>query len=508
MMKKLLFALFSTGLLLSSLKGMAQYENYQMDWDKISVEASYNAEPEWLKDAKFGIYCHWGVYTVPAFSYEWYPRLMFMKNRKEYQYHKAHYGDPKEHGYEELVPLFKAERFNAREWVDLFQQAGVKFAGVVAEHHDGFAMWNTQTTPWNSVLMGPKRDIVGEMEKELRNHGLKLITTFHHARLLQRYKDCKDCPQTPDFWDMWDSHYPYIKGMPTASNNPMLRLLYGNVTPEEFYDPIWFSALKEVIDNYHPDVIWFDAWLDLIPEEYLYKFANYYITAARKRGQNVAICRKQGDLPLNVSIENLEKSRKQNIEPRLWMTDETISTDSWSYTKDMQLKDAKDLIDVLIDVVSKNGVLLLNVSPMADGTIPLDQKEVLLSIGQWLKTNGEAIYGTRPWHVFGEGPTVQPEGDFKNHQEFLKIKYSWKDVRYTTKGKDIYAILLGTPEAGTHVIFKGFSKSVWKENCKISGVSVLGTNQAIEWEETPEGLSVKVPVLDGNKAVCFKVACE
>lgn len=507
-MKKLLFALFSTGLLLSSLKGMAQYENYQMDWDKISVEASYNAEPEWLKDAKFGIYCHWGVYTVPAFSYEWYPRLMFMKNRKEYQYHKAHYGDPKEHGYEELVPLFKAERFNAREWVDLFQQAGVKFAGVVAEHHDGFAMWNTQTTPWNSVLMGPKRDIVGEMEKELRNHGLKLITTFHHARLLQRYKDCKDCPQTPDFWDMWDSHYPYIKGMPTASNNPMLRLLYGNVTPEEFYDPIWFSALKEVIDNYHPDVIWFDAWLDLIPEEYLYKFANYYITAARKRGQNVAICRKQGDLPLNVSIENLEKSRKQNIEPRLWMTDETISTDSWSYTKDMQLKDAKDLIDVLIDVVSKNGVLLLNVSPMADGTIPLDQKEVLLSIGQWLKTNGEAIYGTRPWHVFGEGPTVQPEGDFKNHQEFLKIKYSWKDVRYTTKGKDIYAILLGTPEAGTHVIFKGFSKSVWKENCKISGVSVLGTNQAIEWEETPEGLSVKVPVLDGNKAVCFKVACE
>lgn len=508
MMKKLLFALFSTGLLLSSLKGMAQYENYQMDWDKISVEASYNAEPEWLKDAKFGIYCHWGVYTVPAFSYEWYPRLMFMKNRKEYQYHKAHYGDPKEHGYEELVPLFKAERFNAREWVDLFQQAGVKFAGVVAEHHDGFAMWNTQTTPWNSVLMGPKRDIVGEMEKELRNHGLKLITTFHHARLLQRYKDCKDCPQTPDFWDMWDSHYPYIKGMPTASNNPMLRLLYGNVTPEEFYDPIWFSALKEVIDNYHPDVIWFDAWLDLIPEEYLYKFANYYITAARKRGQNVAICRKQGDLPLNVSIENLEKSRKQNIEPRLWMTDETISTDSWSYTKDMQLKDAKDLIDVLIDVVSKNGVLLLNVSPMADGTIPLDQKEVLLSIGQWLKTNGEAIYGTRPWHVFGEGPTVQPEGDFKNHQEFLKIKYSWKDVRYTTKGKDIYAILLGTPEAGTHVIFKGFSKSVWKENRKISGVSVLGTNQAIEWEETPEGLSVKVPVLDGNKAVCFKVACE
>lgn len=490
------------------LTGMAQQESYKLNWKKISEENNYNREPDWLKDAKFGIYLHWGVYSVPAFSYEWYPRHMFINTRKEYEYHKKTYGDPKDFGYEKLVPLFTAEQFDASKWVDLFQRAGAKFAGMVAEHHDGFAMWDSKITPWNAKLMGPKKDILGEYSQEVRRHGMKLVTTFHHARLLQRYKETKNKPAKLDFFDLYDSHFPYIEGMPTTSNNPMLRLLYGNVTPEEFYEPMWFGELKEVIDNYQPDVIYFDSWLDLIPEEYLYKFASYYIQQSKAKNKEVAIFRKQGDLPLNVSLENLEKSRKQEKEPRLWTTEETISTDSWSYTQDMELRESKDLINVLIDVVSKNGVFMLNVSPRADGIIPVDQQEILLSIGRWMDVNGDAIYETRPWHIYGEGPTAQPEGDFENHKEFMKLRYSSEDIRYTTKGNDIFAFTLGTPKAGTFVTFKGFSERSIPKPVQIKEVSLLGSNEQLTWKLLPEGLQVKVPVLSGNQAVVFKVSCQ
>lgn len=474
-----------------------QPATYTEDWVSL---ADHNEEPAWFQDAKFGIYFHWGVYSVPAFGDEWYPRNMHFEDRKEYQYHVDTYGPLSEFGYHDFVPMFKAEQFNAKQWADLFEKAGARFAGPVAEHHDGFSMWASDVTPWNVGDKGPRRDITGELKEAISARGMRLITTFHHARNLQRYSGVAGEK------DFWHSHYPLFEGSAPASDDPELNYLYGNLPEEQWLEEVWFGKLKEVIDNYQPDIIWFDSWLDQIPEGYRKKFCAYYLNEAKKLDKEVVIVRKQDDLPLDVSVDDLEKSRKNKMGEKVWMTDETLSTGSWCYTKNLQIKPAADVMHVLIDIVSKNGVLLLNISPKADGTIPEDQQDVLLKMGHWLDQYGEAIYETRPWHTYGEGPTVEPEGDFENHREFLKIKYTTDDVRYTTKGNVIYAMILGVPDPSKPLLMKAFSPSGPGTEMTIKQVRVLGSDQPVDWKLDEKGLSVMpgYPVTD-DMAQVFKI---
>jgi alpha-L-fucosidase len=462
------------------------------EWESLSA---YIQEPEWFQDAKFGIYFHWGVYSVPAFGDEWYPRNMHFPGTIN-DHHTEQYGPPGEFGYHDFVPMFKAEHFNAEEWADLFKKAGARFAGPVAEHHDGFSMWDSDITPWNVMDKGPKKDILGEIEKAIRTRDMKLVTTFHHARNLQRYADV---PGEKRF-DL--SHYPLFEGMPPTIDDPELNMLYGNVEEEQWLEEVWLGKLKEVIDKYHPDIIWFDSWLDQIPEEKQLEFCAYYLNEAAKANQEVVIVRKQEDLPLSVSLNDLEKSRMNRIGEQSWMTDETISKGSWCYTEDLQIKEAKDVLHVLIDIVSKNGVLMLNISPKADGTIPENQKEVLLTIGNWLNDYGEAIYGTRPWYTYGEGPTKEPEGHFEHHEEFLKIVYSAEDIRYTTTEDVIYATILGWPEEKNEILLTAFKD----QDLTISGIALLGSDSEINWSFNDNGLKVSLPHEKVNEmAIVYKI---
>ena len=492
--------------ILAFIETDAQEKRYFPDWRSL---AQHEEAPEWFRDAKFGIYFHWGVYSVPAYGNEWYPRWMHMKDyvrgdsQNYYQHHLKMYGHPAEFGYHDFVPMFKAEHFDAEEWALLFKAAGARFAGPVAEHHDGFAMWDSDVTPWNVVDMGPKRDITGELAEELRDRGIKLVATFHHARNLQRYRDMATDEATKEAsarFKFRDSHYPYLEGMPPVSEDPKLKLLYGNLPEKEWLDRMWLGKLNEVMDRYQPDLIWFDSWLDRIPESYLQQFCANYLNKAEEWGKEVVITRKQEDMPISSTLEDFEKGRMNRITEACWLTDDTISKGSWCYTEDLEIKPTRMVLHSLIDIVSKNGCLLLNISPKADGTIPEDQKAVLLEMGEWLKVNGEAIYNTRPWTHFGQGPTRIGKGG-----GFIKEpSYTPEDIRFTRSKDDLilYVTILGWPGAGKEVTIE----SIESRHYKIREISMLGSNEKVEWALTDDGLVLKTPSeAPSEMAVVFRI---
>jgi len=447
---------------------------YQADWESL---AKHDEAPEWFRDAKLGIYWHWGVYSVPAYGNEWYPKWMHTKEgrRSYYKHHVETYGEPDEFGYHDFVPEFGAEHFDAEQWAELFKKAGAQYAGPVCEHHDGYSMWDSEITPWNAADTGPKRDITGELAKAIRKHGMKFVTTFHHERTR--------------------SWYPRVEGWPTTSDDPKLQLLYMNI-PEELFNKIFQAKLGEVIDKYRPDLIWFDGRLEEIQEPYHLRFLAYYFNQAKKWNRDVVVTTKGHDYPAEVAVEDFEKGRMNRLTDFCWLTDDTISMGSWCYTIDLQIKSTTKVIHDFIDIVSKNGCLLLNISPKSDGTIPENQRQVLLGLGEWLKINGEAIYNTRPWLTFGEGPTrLRKGGGFVGH-----VTYTAQDIRYTRSkdGKALYAIALGWPESGELTL-----NAVKVENTAAPKVTLLGYHRPLRYQvNTAKQLVVDPPELDENQRPC------
>ncbi|PKQ45451.1 alpha-L-fucosidase [Confluentibacter flavum] len=480
-MKKIIYLLMVlTTMGCAIKKDKKEQPKYQADWESL---AEYDEAAEWFKDAKFGIYAHWGVMSVPAYANDWYARNMHIEGTDEYKHHVKTYGEPSKFGYHDFVPLFKAEKFDADAWADLFEKSGAKFAGLVAEHHDGWSNWGSKINPWNAVSMGPKRDVYGDLSKAIHKKGMKLVASFHIARNLQIYKE------EPENWLNGISYFPYNPKMPTSSDDPLLAKMYGNIPKEKFYND-WLGQLKEVIDNYSPDLIYFDSQTQKIPESYKKEFAAYYFNDAVAKNKQVVFTHKEGEFPKTVSLEDFEKGRMNKITKDFWLTDETVSVGSWSYTHTLGLKKADEIIHVLADIVSKNGALMLNVSPMADGTILQNQQDILLEIGAWLKINGEAIYGSRTWDKFGEGPTKQEKSGM-----FLdKITYTPQDIRYTRKENTIYAIVLGWPGTSTPITLTSFTTKILGENIpNIKGVSILGHKGGVPFSLDTNGLHFKTP---------------
>jgi len=480
--------------------------NYQPTWESLAQHET----PQWFEDAVLGIYFHWGIYSVPAFGC-WGGRNMYMpeggtsenwghiedKYKNTYDYISKVYGKPGlEFGYKDFIPMFQAEKWDPDEWAKLFKESGADFAGPVAIHHDGFAMWDSKHHEYNSKDMGPKRDITGEILEAVRKQDMKTFASFHYytnwfffnpGRMLCPYKT-----------DVNDPKYAGLYGPVRDVKGP-----WQNEPISKDFQEGWYKNVIEVIDNYSPDQLWFEIGFsdpDCIGEDYVKSALAHHFNTAEKNGKEVVVTRKADDLPLSCSVLDIEAGELSEAQEVVWQTDISLGKNhSWAYSPDAVCRPVNMLVDEIVDRKSKNGVSLLSVAPKADGTIPQSQIDGLKGIGKWMKVNKEALYGITPAPFAGIGMDTWKSGT----------------MRFTVKDNYLYAIELGNevlemedadiypdskvPEAP--FIIPGVRPM------KESEIKMLGSDKALLWHMDGDNLVIdELPnPLPGDHAWSFKV---
>lgn len=457
---------------------------FRASWDSLT---SYQV-PAWYLDGKFGIFIHWGAYAVPAFGSEWYPRKMYLQGSPEYEHHLATYGTHAQFGYKDFIPLFTAEHFDPDAWAALFRRAGAQFVVPVAEHHDGFAMYGSERSGWTAARMGPGRDVIGELAEAVRRQWMVFGVSSHRAE-----------------------HWWFMNGgmaFDSDVRDPAFVDLYGPaqseaMPPNEAFLQDWLLRSCELVDKYRPQLFWFDWWIEQPAfAPYLQRFAAFYYNRATSWQRGVAINYKHSAFAEGAAVFDVERGQLGEIRSRFWQTDTAVAKNSWSYTENNEYKQSGEVIGDLVDIVSKNGALLLNIGPRADGTIPDGDRDILLEIGDWLLINGEAIYGTRPWRVYGEGPTQVVEGSFKDTE---RSPFTAKDMRFTTRDAAIYATVLAVPQTRELTITTLRERSSLI-NPDIRKVELLGGGE-LGWTRDDDGLHVTLPdSFPSRHAVALKVS--
>ena len=365
--------------------------------------------------------------------------------------------------------MFKAEKFDPSQWAELFKEAGAQFVVPVAEHHDGFKMYASELGSWNSAEMGPMRDVLGELKTEIEERNMVLGASTHRAENYWFFNGAREIPEA----DVNNPEYAALYGA-AAGINQRSYVVFMTTRPQKRHMETWHcSYLVKLVDKYHPKLIFFDWWIQQYAwKPYLRKFAAYYYNRAEQWGVEVAIDAKFDAYVHGSAVKDLERGQLDHITPDLWQNDTSVARNSWGYTEGNDYKKPSDIVLDLVDVVSKNGALLLNIGPKPDGTIPAEDTQILREIGKWLKVNGEAIYGTRYWKVFGEGPTVVPEGHFTDTYE---KKFTSEDIRFTSRGNHIYATVLHWPENG-EIHIKSLGNHMKFLKSSIKDVELLGTD--------------------------------
>ncbi len=482
---------------------MSLKQPFEPSWSSLT---QYSV-PEWYQDAKFGIFLHWGLYAVPAFGSEWYPRNMYRQGTPEFEHHRKTYGEQNAFGYKDFIPLFKAEHYDPDAWADLFAEAGARYVVPVAEHHDGFPMYDSALTEWCAGKMGPKRDLIGDLAAAVRQRGLVFGVSSHRAEHWffmngGRFFDSDvNDPRWADFYGpavSIDGQEQGKDGFSGAWNSRDW-----TPRPDAQYLEDWLARCCELVDKYQPQVFWFDWWIEqIIFQPYVQRFASYYYNRGQEWGKGVAINYKNETFPKQAAVWDIERGQLNDLRPYFWQTDTSVSKNSWGYIANQDYKTGVDIVQDLVDIISKNGCLLLNIGPRPDGTIPEPEQMILREIGAWLKVNGEAVYGTRPWRVFGEGPTQVKEGGFTDTQ---RAAYTGQDLRFTRSGNNLYITALAAPgeRLAVHALAAG-----QLDAAAILRVSRLGRDGALAWTQDGDGLTIQCGVEEEKMPVVFKIECS
>lgn len=504
-MRKLILLSFVTMMIIPSQKLFAHKFTDRNEQQKITKFKGTDKSlktyqcPEWFRDAKFGIWAVWGPSAVPEMG-DWFAKKMYMvhsMNRKTrkydqgpsdaYLYMKKTYGPQSKFGFKDLIPLWKAEKFNPETLMKLYKEAGAKYFCSIASHHDNFFLWNSKLHRWNSTKMGPHRDIIGDWQKAAKKEGLKFGVTEHLGASYTWYQSTKTADDKGKY-----------KGIPYDTNDPKYADLYHTAATKEDnlwmtnnreWQQDWSNKITELVDMYHPDLLYSDSELpfgkvgkDLV--------AHFYNTQLDKKGHTKVVYNCKHDVLDGAYVKDYERGSAVGIRKAPWQTDTSIG--AWVYRKHDHYKTATQIIQMLVDIVSKNGNLLLNVAPTPEGTIDDKAIESLKAIGLWLKDNGDAIYSSRPWDVYGEGPSMkqkQTKGQFDGVKDVRP--YTDKDIRFTTRKKCLYAFVMNHIDSSIKDIK---IKSLINKEKKVKSVRLLSNGQHLDFKQSSNGLlTIKLP---------------
>ncbi|MCX5683089.1 MAG: alpha-L-fucosidase, partial [Planctomycetota bacterium] len=484
---------------------------FKPEWE--SLETQYQT-PEWFRDAKFGIWAHWSAQCVPEQG-DWYAKRMYEEGSPDYKYHVAHYGHPSKFGFKDICNLWKAEKWEPEKLIQLYKRAGAKYFVALANHHCNFDCWDSKYHAWNTVNVGPKKDIVGGWAEAARKAGLRFGVTVHAGRSWSWYEVAQGADKTGPLAGVpYDGKLTKADGKGQWWNGLDPQELYAQNhkpgdKPDQAYVDQFYNRVKDLVDKYQPDLLYFDDGvmpLNAVSDAGLRIAANYYNSSILWHGgKNEAVMNTKG---LNVEqrkalVWDIERGRSDRQEPYPWQTDTCIG--SWHYSisvfENHRYKTATTVVTTLIDIVSKNGNLLLNVPVKGDGTIDADEVKVMEDLAAWMGVNNEGIFGTRPWVIFGEGAGDVSAGNFGERNA---RPYSATDIRFTCKGDTVYAFVLGWPEKP--VVIRSMAKGSPLVKGDVNNVCLLGGDCKLEWSRTDEGLVIKPPEKKPCEgAVAFKI---